>query len=93
MELEENLKFIAVEITLVENRNIDYFKSKSSLTSENNFLRLNDCVSFFKYFEVPPVGQRLPPPGNLSYQIGFVENSLPEEIEKELQIEINKKFK
>lgn len=79
------------EISEVENTHIEYFKSKPSLTDKDTHLRLKDCISFFKFYGVPPIGQRGTAPGTLTYTIGFVDNSLTKEIENDIQNNITKK--
>ena len=83
---KEALSLFDNEILEVENNHIDHFKSKPSLTDNNEHLRLKDCIDVFRKFDLPPVGQRIE--REPTYTIGFLESYLTKEIMTELQKKI-----
>ena len=86
--MNNDLDKILKEIAIVENNNIDYFKSMPSINDVDSHLRLKDCVAI-TFISIPPKEQRIPGQLYRDYSLN-PRNGLPDNIIKELMDEINK---
>ena len=83
--MNTNLDFIDKEINEIEAKYPQHFKEKG--------VKLKDCISLFRYFDISAIKKPSPPPGDLAFSIGFSDSSnLPDNVTTDLRNAIHLKI-